>query len=197
MISAELVRAILEGYRLPWDGFHGVTHWARVLENGLRLAAVTGARVRVVELFAVFHDARRISEDSDPGHGRRGADLAASLRGRLFDLNDEEFALLEVACADHTEGLTEGDITVQTCWDADRLDLGRVGITPHPAYLCTDCGKADEVIRWADDRACRGVIPEFVEAGWGLAEVCQLRRRWRDAARSGKVPSSVWRWLRG
>ena len=30
------------------------------------------------------------------------------------------------------------DITVQTCWDADRLDLGRVGIIPRPDRLCTE-----------------------------------------------------------
>ena len=29
------------------------------------------------------------------------------------------------------------DITIQTCWDADRLDLGRIGIRPNPTYLGT------------------------------------------------------------
>src|SRR5262245_26713220 len=101
MISAELVRAILGSYLLPRDGVHGVAHWARVLENGLRLSAVTGAKVAVVELFAVFHDARRENEHTDPGHGRRGAELAGLFRGWLFDLDDGDFALLEVACSDH------------------------------------------------------------------------------------------------
>ena len=32
-----LVHQILEDYSLPWHGTHGVGHWARVLENGLRL----------------------------------------------------------------------------------------------------------------------------------------------------------------
>ena len=27
-----VVQVILEGYTLPLEGFHGVTHWARVLE---------------------------------------------------------------------------------------------------------------------------------------------------------------------
>ena len=27
------------------------------------------------------------------------------------------------------------DATIQTCWDADRLDLGRVGIFPSAKYL--------------------------------------------------------------
>ena len=38
-----ILHAILEEYELPWDGLHGVAHWARVLENGLRLADETGA----------------------------------------------------------------------------------------------------------------------------------------------------------
>lgn len=52
MISNELLQAILKGYVLsPW-GIHGLSHWARVLENGRRLAAVNGAILEVVELFA-------------------------------------------------------------------------------------------------------------------------------------------------
>jgi uncharacterized protein len=27
------------------------------------------------------------------------------------------------------------DATIQTAWDGDRLDLGRVGIKPNPKYL--------------------------------------------------------------
>ena len=41
-ITPALLEAIRQGYALPWMGIHGVTHWARVLENGLRLAEQTG-----------------------------------------------------------------------------------------------------------------------------------------------------------
>ena len=132
-----LIHRILEDYALPWHGTHGVGHWARVLENGLRLAAGTVANVQVVRLFAVFHDSRRINEGTDDGHGERGADLAAELRGSLFDLPDADFDLLYEACVAHTDGMTEADITIQVCWDSDRLDLGRVGIVPAPKKLCT------------------------------------------------------------
>src|SRR5208283_3634313 len=87
-----LIHRILEDYALPWNGTHGVGHWARVLENGLRLAETTGAKVEVVQLFAVFHDAHRVNEGVDDGHGRRGADLAAELR-HLFNLPDDDFEL--------------------------------------------------------------------------------------------------------
>lgn len=163
-----IVQAILAEYALHIDGLHGVAHWARVLENGLRLSEQTGATVEVVRLFAVFHDSKRISDGSDPDHGRRGADFAKSLRGRLIDLSDGDFELLHRACAGHTHELTHPDITIQTCWDADRLDLGRVGITPHPSRLCTAQAKSKDMILWADGRASFGVVPKFVLEEWGV-----------------------------
>ena len=170
IISAQLIRTILAGYAQPPDGTHGVSHWARVLENGLRLAHQTGAKIVVVQLFAVFHDARRINEGIDPGHGRRGADYAASQRGVLFDLPGEDFELLYTACTYHTDGLTEGDVTVQTCWDADRLDLGRVGIAPHPRHLCTEAAQDAQLIQWANQRSRQRLVPDIVTAEWTVLD---------------------------
>jgi uncharacterized protein len=164
-----VLEAVLAGYALPIDGDHGVAHWARVLENGLRLSRETGASVQVVSLFAVFHDSRRVNEYGDPDHGQRGADLAAELQGSLFDLPSHEFDLLYRACVGHTHERTHPDITIQTCWDSDRLDLGRVGITPHPRRLCTQAAKRPETIKWADARATLGVIPALVTEVWGVS----------------------------
>ena len=163
-----IVHAILEDYALAPNGIHGVAHWARVLENGLRLAEATGANVEVVQLFAVFHDSRRVNDGVDHGHGQRGAELATQLRGDLFDLSDLDFWLLCEACARHTDGFTDGDITIQTCWDADRLDLGRVGKTPNPQRLWTAAAKRPDILKWAYGRGCFPVIPEIVSADWAI-----------------------------
>jgi uncharacterized protein len=163
-----ILRAVLEDYALPWGGDHGVAHWARVSENGLRLAKETGANVEVVRLFAVLHDSQRVNEGTDPDHGPRAAEWARTLRGRLFDLSEPEFLLLHRACAGHTHEHTHPDVTIQTCWDADRLDLGRVGITPEPRYLCTDVAKRAATIQWADGRAIFRIVPEFVRDEWGI-----------------------------
>ncbi len=88
MNMSAIVIEILREYSLPISGVHGIAHWARVLENGLRLAEITGADTDVVTLFAIFHDSRRINEGHDNGHGFRGAELAACFRGRLFDICD-------------------------------------------------------------------------------------------------------------
>jgi uncharacterized protein len=139
-----------------------------VLENGRRLAAETQASIAVVSLFALLHDSQRLSEGGDPQHGQRAAEFAGQIRGELFDLPDSEFELLYRACAGHTHERTHPDITIQACWDADRLDLGRVGITPHPSRLCTEFAKRPEVLKWADGRACFRVVPRFVEDEWGI-----------------------------
>ena len=116
----------------------------------------------------MLHDSRRVNEATDPDHGPRAAEFARTLRGRLFDLPDHEFRLLHRACAGHTHERTHPDVTIQTCWDADRLDLGRVGITPHPSRLCTEAAKRPETIKWADGRASFRVVPEFVRDEWGI-----------------------------
>jgi uncharacterized protein len=82
-----ILRAILDVYALPASGEHGIAHWARVLENGLKIAASNGADTEVVALFALLHDSRRVNEDEDDGHGARGAQFARSLRGRLVHLD--------------------------------------------------------------------------------------------------------------
>ena len=82
-----VLKTVLEDYALPLGGDHGVVHWARVLESGLRLADETGANVEVVQLFAVLHDSRRQNEVTDPEHGPRAAEFAIELRGTVFDLD--------------------------------------------------------------------------------------------------------------
>lgn len=165
---ATILRVVLEDYALPRDGDHGVAHWARVHENGVRLSIETGADSEVVRLFALLHDSRRVNEHTDPDHGPRAAEFAGALRGRLFDLPDHAFLLLHRACAGHTHERNHPDITIQTCWDADRLDLGRVGITPDPRRLCTEVARRPETIRWANGRATFRVVPEFVKDEWGI-----------------------------
>ena len=163
-----LLDAILQDYALPLNGDHGISHWARVLENGRRLAEETGANIQVVTFFAVLHDSRRMNEMTDPDHGSRAAQFAAQLRGTVFDLDDHAFRLLYRACEGHTHERAHPDVTIQTCWDSDRLDLGRVGITPHSSRLCTELAKRPEVIKWADGRACFRVVPAFVADEWGI-----------------------------
>ncbi len=153
IITPQLLQALRQEYRMDWNGMHGVSHWMRVRQNGLRLAETTGANPTVVELFAFLHDICRQNDIIDHGHGQRAADFAAGLPYVRALLNPAELELLLQACAGHTRGMTEADITVQTCWDADRLDLGRIGMHPVPERLCTEAARREEIIAWAYRRS--------------------------------------------
>lgn len=152
-VGEEFFRYLVESHELGHDGFHGQDHWHRVLINGRMLASATGANLKVVELFALIHDSRRENEAYDPEHGLRAAQHALELHRTWFDATDAEMALLTEACRFHSDGFTDGDLTVQACWDADRLDLGRVGIRPSAKYLCTHHAKRPEVIEAAYERS--------------------------------------------
>ena len=152
IILKNLIMRVIGQFQLDPKGFHGVGHWARVMANGRRLSVSTGANERVVCLFAVFHDSCRLNDWDDPEHGLRGAQLAAQRRNYWFEVSDGEMALLWDACSQHTGGRWHDDVTVQTCWDADRLDLGRVGIEPDPRYLLTSAGQGPEMFEWAHSR---------------------------------------------
>ena len=156
VISRRLFEAIRDRCRIDLDGIHGVSHWSRVRLNGLRLAAHTGADPVVVELFAFLHDACRDDEGADPGHGKRAALFVDALPRGELPATDAQLDLLKVACTGHAHQPTHGDPTVATCWDADRLDLWRLGITPDPDRLCTAAAREPGMIEEARRRVQAG-----------------------------------------
>jgi len=139
--SERLIQAIREQYVLDWHGIHGWDHWMTVHENGLVLARENGVDLRVVELFALLHDSCRLNDGNDPGHGPRAAKFARSLNGELFTLQQPALDILCIAIRDHTAGYVHDDPTISVCWDADRLELPRVGIPTHPDYLGTETAR--------------------------------------------------------
>jgi uncharacterized protein len=110
--------------------------------NALSIADSNGAIIDVVRLFALFHDSRRENDGVDFEHGERGAKYAARLRGTLFDLSDTHLELLQYACRWHAHGQLSDDPTIGACWDADRLDLTRIGITPKAEFMSTVLGRS-------------------------------------------------------
>ena len=146
-ISQKLLNFLLKQCPLGNSIWHGREHWIRVLQNGRMLAQLTGANLKVVELFALIHDCRRANEDEDLEHGFKSGDFAKTLHGKWFHIADDELTDLVYACHWHSHGKTIASPTIMTCWDSDRLDLGRVGIRPSPKYLCTDAAKQEDVIQ--------------------------------------------------
>ena len=133
-----LVGRVRQAFRLDWQGIHGAGHWARVAFHGRRLAGDLGVPSRVPRLFALLHDSQRRHEGQDRDHGPRAALFVRQLQAEgILDLVQADLELLVMACEGHSEGTREAPLIVQVCWDADRLDLGRVGIRPEPRRLCT------------------------------------------------------------
>jgi uncharacterized protein len=137
MLKPQLMQVSRREFALDWGGIHGAPHWARVRLNGLRMARDNGARLDVVECFALLHDSQRMHDGTDEKHGARAADYARRINRELLRLDAAGLDQLIYACDHHSDGRIEADTTVQTCWDVDRLDLGRIGIRPSPSRLCT------------------------------------------------------------
>ena len=156
-LSQEFIEHCCRVYQMDHNGFHGFVHWMRVLHNGRLLAETENANLKIVELFCLLHDTQRKNEDRDPEHGPRAADYAHSIRGKLFDLEGDEMELLDEALRYHSDGYIEADITIQVCWDADRLDLGRVGTKPTPSRLCTYTAQSVDILEPAYKRSQDGL----------------------------------------
>ena len=125
-------------------GIHGRGHWRNVERFGVMLAEKNGAGadgVVVARLFAILHDSQRVNDGWDEGQGARGAAYARAVRGKLFDVEDRLFEKVERACAGHELGFVTEDLLIGICWDADRLDLMRIGVLPDAELMSTAVGK--------------------------------------------------------
>ena len=137
-------QAIVDYVSSNWElgEVHGIEHWKRVERNGL-LLATEGVNTTVVRLFAYLHDHKRLSDGYDWEHGPRAAENLLVLRDTLLSaLTDEEFDMLARACREHTVTQLTGVPTIDACFDADRMDLPRVGYTPDPERMASPLGAA-------------------------------------------------------
>ena len=151
-IVRKAIAVVRPQFRLSFaDGIHGVPHWTRVWFHGRSLAASLDVNPSVLAWFAFLHDSQRHNDYTDPLHGSRAADFATKLRhdGVITELAGTEFEHLCEAMRLHSDGHTLAEPAIQACWDADRLDLGRVGFTPDPKRLCTPRAKRPKTIREA------------------------------------------------
>lgn len=138
----QIEKLACEQFRLHRTSIHGLGHWKQVAENGIVLSAQPGTDNLVVQLFALLHDCRRMDEYTDPEHGHRAAEFALRIRTRyLKALTDKQFEKLHWACTYHNHGQVHDDPTIGACFDADRLELTRVGILPRADMMCTPIGK--------------------------------------------------------
>ena len=135
-----LLGFIQERFQCDWYGLHGIKHWQTVASHGRvigKLHELNKSNLLIIELFSYLHDSCRQNEGVDSEHGLRAANMAAELNNIFYSLNPSGLNCLSEAIAKHSLGFVSNDPVIQTCWDADRLDLVRVGIEPSE-YLLSD-----------------------------------------------------------
>ena len=132
------------------QGPHGPLHWFRVIQLGLYLSKQTGADARTVYLFGIFHDMKRSNDNHDPFHGARSIKtLLKEVDLKKIGLLSAHIELLFDAIRFHSMGTIHSDITIATCWDADRLDLIRFSKEIESDYLSLSFSKSKQTLAYA------------------------------------------------
>ena len=129
----------------------------------------------------------------DPGHGPRAAVFARELHrdGDLL-LDDGRLELLCLALELHADGQVSAHPTVGTCWDADRLHLGRSGRTSARSGVAVHRGSADARCPGGRGRAPRA--PAQLGATPGGLSAPPYRRHWRGCDVSSHAERGIWRY---
>ena len=175
MNRRDLVQKLMAYARFP-SQIHGPAHWSRVRRFGSVLAeaeALPDAARACVEIFAWVHDLARRHDGGGNEHAIEGAAYIDQVVPAIFGpLPREQMETIRVAILYHSDGMTareasEADVfpdvtwqpelvvaTVGCCWDADRLDLPRVGIIPEARFMST--------ARWRQVRSVLPSEPEFM-----------------------------------
>lgn len=146
----KLVAHVLKLSSRKDSSLHGEKHWKCVGWVGAHLLKATPeADANLVLLFSVLHDSMRRNDWGDPEHGERAAGFAKSLNNLFYQLSDADMKTLETACFYHNLGRTSDNPTIGVCWDADRLNLWRVGTTSTAKLLSTTTAKKPATIEWS------------------------------------------------
>lgn len=137
----KIINQIQQDATVVCQTVHGKEHWKMVAEYGRFLAKHEKVDEHILILFAYFHDCMRHSDGTDPEHGPRAADYVMSFTPEQLGVSGKDQERLALACRHHTYECATNDLTIKACWDADRLDIGRVGVMIDPKKLFTRTAK--------------------------------------------------------
>ena len=125
----DLLSEIISNFELDLVGIHGIDHWLRVAFNGYTLHTLMN----------------EIDVDVT-------GEWIKQNRKKIFLCDDQIEKLIE-ACTYHTIEIFSSDITIQACWDADRLDIGRCKPYIDRDFLGTPLAKMPTVMAEAMRRS--------------------------------------------
>lgn len=140
------------------SAIHGVAHWTRVHRYGLLLAEslqLSDDEKMAVALFAWTHDLARTDDGGGNQHAIDGAKYVEVITQKIFDnFPDHILDIVRSAIRYHSDGMCAEEALHEfpmekystfsrdeilnilgCCWDADRLDLLRLGIIPKASHM--------------------------------------------------------------
>ena len=142
------------------SAIHGVAHWTRVHRYGLLLAdslKLSEKEKIAIALFGFTHDLARTDDGGGNQHSIAGAKYVQYVTDTLFsDFPNSTVDIVKVAIRYHSDGMNAEEALYELpiagssnwsresvlnmigcCWDADRLDLLRLGIMPNESKMST------------------------------------------------------------
>jgi uncharacterized protein len=150
----QLITVVLDRATHKGSQIHGEAHWKCVAQTGLELCREIDAADRIVVfLFGLIHDSQRLNDGFDRAHGTRAATFVRQIQSEHMHLSEDRLNRLTKACVEHADGFTSGDPTIGVCWDADRLNLWRLGVQPQSHLLSTEAARQPSVIQRAKNLA--------------------------------------------
>jgi uncharacterized protein len=165
--AAQILRVVQPLARFR-STLHGPTHWARV--HMFAKALLTREQVPAdaqtcVVLFAWLHDLAREDDEGTRTHAVDGAAQVDRILPAIGeDLSPDQREVVRGAINYHSDGMVAREaveaglfahvawpadvviLAVGCCWDADRLDLPRVGIVPDPSLMSTASWRAVQAL---------------------------------------------------
>lgn len=139
-----LLSEVQQGATHASSPLHGDKHWRAVAAAGIEIAGNNFEQRAVALAFGMIHDCQRLNDDWDPEHGLRAASWASRSQQLAGLIGKEGRNLVSQACLDHENGFTSNDETIGLCWDADRINLWRVGVCPDQRFFSVLSGSAFE-----------------------------------------------------
>ncbi len=118
---------------------HGISHLRRVAILSGRLANAVGEDVESAVVMGFLHDCARRNDKNDIDHARDSEVLARGLIERFYSHLDVD-RICE-AIAGHADGEVTSDPFTGCLWDADRMELKRIGRTIDLDLLSTKVAK--------------------------------------------------------
>jgi uncharacterized protein len=165
--AAQILRAVHPFARFR-STLHGPAHWARVHRFAkalLKREQVPVEAETCVLLFAWLHDLAREDDEGTRTHAVDGAAQLDRILPAIGEpLSADQRETVRGAIQYHSDGMVAPEAvaaglfervawppelvarTVGCCWDADRLDLPRVGIAPDPALMSTSSWRDVQVL---------------------------------------------------